>query len=553
MDKLALAARNEAVEKLATTDFDLLVIGGGITGVGSAQDAAARGLKVALVERGDYAIGTSSRSSKLIHGGLRYLAQGDFRVTYESCAERALLQELAPHLVKSISFLIPVYRWGHGLQLSIGLWLYDFISQLKQSRFHQRVGIPRAKKFAEQLDTTGMQFAFIYYDCKTNDSRLVMEVAKSAASYGAVMCNHTEVVGLIKDGKTIVGARAKDLISGREIEIRAKVVLNATGVWLDGLRRIDEASATQKVRPAKGVHILIPRSRIATESALLFESGANDGRSIFFIPWYEGIIIGTTDTDYKGDINFPHATKEDIKYILSAVQKVFPTAKLTEDDILSSYAGLRPLIDEGGKSTKDISRDHKIFDSASGLISIAGGKLTTYRRMAIHVVDQILIRLKSLGLYKPLTSPSTDHIYLSGFHKHITLEEATAHTLAQAKRIGLDTEIAQHFVDDYGANSEEIFAILAEQPSLSARLVPTLPFIQAEVIHAVRFEQAADLDDFLVRRTRIAYLTKDQGAGCASKVAHLMGAELGWSEKEIDAVIKKYQATTSAQYHAAQK
>ncbi|MEW6736442.1 MAG: glycerol-3-phosphate dehydrogenase/oxidase, partial [Acidobacteriota bacterium] len=533
MRSVALDERREAITRLAHQHFDLLVIGGGITGVGVAQDAAARGLKVALVERGDYAIGTSSRSSKLIHGGLRYLAQGDFRVTYDSCAERALLQRLAPHLVHSLAFLVPVYRWAYALQLVTGLWLYDFISKLQNTRFHKRVGISRAQQLAPLLDTEGLISGYIYYDCQTNDARLVMEVLKSAASYGAVSANYLEVVELIKETGQVKGACARDLITEELIEIRAQVVLNATGVWMDGLRQVDDPNATRKVRPAKGVHIVIARDRIPTETALLFESAARDGRSLFFIPWYEGTIIGTTDTDFQGDIDVPRASEEDIDYILAAVNRIFPAARLNANDILSTYAGLRPLIDEGGKSTKDISREHRTFQSRSGLISIAGGKLTTYRRMAREVVDLILTRLKALGQAVPNNPSRTDKIYLSGLDADTSLEVLVSQICARAMRVGLDEKVAKHLVADYGVNSHEVIAIVEAKPILKAYLLPHLPFIEAEVIYAVRQEQATRVEDFLVRRTRIALLAQDQGMLCVPRVAWLMGQILNWREEQI--------------------
>jgi glycerol-3-phosphate dehydrogenase len=543
-----LDERSAAIDRLQHETFDLLIIGGGITGVGIAQDAASRGLKVALLERGDYGIGTSSRSSKLIHGGLRYLAQCYFRVTYESCAERAILQRLAPHLVKSLSFLVPSYRWRHAAQLATGLWLYDIVSKLQNTRFHKRVSTKEAKSLAPLLETRGLLFGYIYYDCQTNDARLVMEVLKSAASYGATVANYLEVADLIKESGRTVGAHAHDLISGSDIEVRAHLVVNSTGVWMDRLRQNDDPGANKTVRPAKGVHILIDRDRIPTKTALLFESAANDGRSLFFIPWYEGTIVGTTDTDFQGDIDSPHASAEDIEYILAAIDRVFPEAHITTDDILSSYAGLRPLIDEGKKSTKDISREHRTFESGSGLISIAGGKLTTYRRMAREVVNLVISRLKTGGWIKDARPSGTERIMLSGLEPDQSLDELISVTLAHGETLGLDATVCEHLVADYGANAEDIIEIVKERPTLSARLLPNLPFIQAEVIYATRAEQAARIDDFLVRRTRIALLTHDQGRSCAATVARLMSGELNWDEREIETEEARYQNSAIRQY-----
>ncbi|MBI4854191.1 MAG: glycerol-3-phosphate dehydrogenase/oxidase [Acidobacteria bacterium] len=549
MTKLALEPRDQAIKKLQQEAFDILIIGGGITGVGAAQDAASRGLKVALIERGDYAIGTSSRSSKLIHGGLRYLAQGNFRVTYESCAERALLQDLAPHLVKPLSFLVPIYRLGHGLMVFTGLWLYDIVSMVKNSRFHQRVSAKKACEMVPMLESQGLHLGFLYHDCQTNDSRLVMEVIKSAASYNAISCNYLEASDLIKEQNFVVGAKAKDLITGQEISIRAKQVINATGVWLDKMCQADEPQSNSKVRPAKGVHITIARSRIPSQQALLFESAYNDKRSLFFIPWYEGIIIGTTDTDFKGNIDSPLASDEDIKYIIESTNKVFPHAKLTNKDILSSYAGLRPLIDEGSKSTKDISREHRIFESNSGLISIAGGKLTTYRLMANQLMDVVLKSMKVRNLIKEINPTITDKIFLSGFTPNKNpVKLLQTLTWPKARKLGIDDSVADHLVEDYGTNVEEILSIVKEQPDLSALLTPTLPFIQAEVIYCVRAEQATHLDDFLVRRSRIAFLSADQGVSVASSVAHLMGQELNWSQSKIETELHRYKESFATQY-----
>lgn len=548
MTKLSLESRDIAIKKLQQETFDLLIIGGGITGVGAAQDAASRGLKVALIERGDYAIGTSSRSSKLIHGGLRYLAQGNFRVTYESCAERALLQELAPHLVKPMSFLVPIYRLGHGLMVFAGLWLYDIISLVKNSKFHKRVSAKKACQIVPLLENKGLLLGYLYHDCQTNDARLVMEVIKSAASYNTIPCNYLEAIDLIKEQNFIVGAKAKDLIGGQEISIRAKQVINATGVWMDKMCQVDEPQSNKKVRPAKGVHITIDRLRIPSEQALLFESAYNDGRSLFFIPWYEGVVIGTTDTDFKGNIDSPVASAEDIKYIIESTNKVFPNAKLTNQDVLSSYTGLRPLIDEGSKSTKDISREHRIFESDSGLISIAGGKLTTYRLMANQLMSFVIKSMKDRNLVKEVKPTITDKICLSGFSQGQTLESAQKEFFLKAEKLGLDKTVSDHLVEDYGFNAQEILNIITGNKTLSARLTPKLPFIQAEVVYCVRFEQVAHLDDFLVRRTRISFLTQDQGVSVASSVARLMSQEFKWVQSQMETELHRYQETFATQY-----
>ena len=541
MRPIALESREIVISKLQQESFDIIVVGGGITGVGIAQDAASRGLKVALLEKGDYAIGTSSRSSKLIHGGLRYLAQGDFKVTYESCSERALLQELAPHLVKPLSFLIPIYHWRHGLQIFAGLWVYDIISLVRNSEFHKRVDIPAMREIAPMLETTNLQLGYLYHDCQTNDARLVIEVAKSAASLGATLGNYLKVDQFIKDQGKIVGVKAYDELGQQTIEVRAKLVVNATGVWLDDLCQADRPDLPRKIRPAKGVHITIARERIPTKHAMLFESAAKDGRSVFFIPWYEGIIIGTTDTDYQGSVENPQANDADIDYILAAVNSVFPLAKLTRNDILSSYAGLRPLVDEGKHSTKDVSREHRIFESDSGLISIAGGKLTTYRLMAVQLMDHVAKRMQARGLMSQNHSSTTDKIYLSGLTSKDSLTALNTEVSQQAQVLGIADDIAQHLVADYGANAHKILAIVAETPALATVILPHLPFIQAEVVYSVQYEQVNRIADFLVRRSRIALLTADQGMSAATIVAQLIGQAAHWDSNRQISELEHYK------------
>lgn len=548
MSTESLQKRSEAVASLSSQHYDLLVIGGGITGTGIAQDAASRGMKVALVERNDFASGTSSRSSKLIHGGLRYLAQGDFRVTYESCSERALLARLAPHLVQPRDFLVPVYTWSYAVQLVTGLWLYDIISSKQKSPFHKRVTLDEVVRLAPMIRRDGLIVGYLYHDCKTNDARLLLEVLKSAARHGATVTNYVEVNELIKRDGRVCGALARDSVTGETLKIEAHLVVNATGVWMDRLRRVDDPEAKARVRPAKGAHILIARDRIPTLNvAMLFSSGADDGRSLFFIPWYEGTIIGTTDTEYTGDLDSPAASDEDIEYILKAVRKTFPAAKIERGDILSSYAGLRPLIDEGGKSTKDISREHKLFESDSGLLSIAGGKYTTYRRMARDAVDTVAERLRAMKPDVELAPCHTDTIYLSGIEPD-GLEPLKARVVSRAIDYGLPQEVGVHLVEDYGRGAEVVLDLVAQDPELSARVSPALPFIRAEALYAIRYEQATCLEDFLVRRTRIALLTPDQGLAASREVAGMFASELGWNDDETASQLRRYHLYARTQY-----
>ncbi len=423
------------------------------------------------------------------------------------------------------------------------------LSPIYATKFHKRLNVKQTQKLVPGLETEGLICGYLYQDCQTNDARLVMEVAKSATSYGACMANYLQVTGFLKEGNHIVGVEAHDLITDSRINVCAKQVVNATGVWMDELCILDDVAVEPKIRPAKGVHIIIARERIPTQTALLFESAAKDGRSLFFIPWYEGIIIGTTDTDYKGKVDTPQAEQTDVEYILAAINHIFPKARLTNKDILSSYAGLRPLINVGNKSTKDISREHRMFQSGSGLISIAGGKLTTYRRMAAEVVDKVIAQLKpSIKMAKSIT---TKEVFLSGLENNQLLDTLREELFAQAQQLELDEKVVEHLLSDYGANARELLKIVSAQPKWKTRLLSHLPFIQAEVIYAVRAEQASCLDDFLVRRSRIALLTYDQGVSCIDDVAQLMAQELGWSEREIPKKIKHYKEEIAIQYKPA--
>lgn len=523
---------------LKTQHYDLIVIGGGITGSGIAQDAATRGMRVALVERSDFACGTSSRSSKLIHGGLRYLAQGDFKVTRESCAERELLLVLAPHLVHRRSFLVPIYTFTYGLQIGLGLWVYDFIARKYEHPLHRRVSSNEIVRLVPMIRREGLLGGYIYHDCAMNDARLLIEVLKSAASHGATIVNYVEAKELRKHNNLVCGIIARDTDTNELFDISADVIVNACGVWMDKLCKADDPSASTHIRPAKGAHIVIARNRIPTvDVALLFASGAGDNRSLFFIPWYEATIIGTTDTDYNGDLDAPRASESDVDYILDATRRVFPSANLTRKDIISTYAGLRPLINTGGRSTKDISRNHKIFESPSGLISIAGGKYTTYRRMATEVVDKVAERLK-----KTYRSCCTDSIYLSDIDAAGGIDKLTEEVARRASDYGLEQDVAVHLVENYGAAAMKVLDIVAERKELAERCASNLPFILAEAAYAIKHESVLHLEDFLVRRTRAALVCPDQGVAIANKLLDLFAEELNWDAAKAESELERYRA-----------
>ncbi|HKC88986.1 MAG TPA: glycerol-3-phosphate dehydrogenase/oxidase, partial [Blastocatellia bacterium] len=394
--------RRESLSRFAEEVFDVLIIGGGITGAGLALDAALRGLRVALAEKRDFAAGASSRSTKLIHGGLRYLEHFDFALVREGLRERAILARNAPRLARPFPFVIPIYanrrrNYDSPLKMRLGLLLYDLLAGRRNFARHRRLNRSEALTLAPQLDRRGLKGAFLYYDAVTNDSRLVIEVIKTARKRGAEIANYTRVAGFIKDGDgKIEGARLRDELTGGEIECRARIVINATGVWMEDLIRLDGQAANglnKRLRPAKGVHLTVPADRLRVDAAWLIPS-LTSHRFYFVVPWEGRVNIGTTDTDYSGDKDHPHAEPEEVNEILGAINAYFPEARLEPSDVISSWAGLRPLItDPRAGATSEVSRKEEIIESDDGLISIGGGKLTTYRLMAERGIDLAARRL----------------------------------------------------------------------------------------------------------------------------------------------------------------
>ncbi|HEY5171513.1 MAG TPA: glycerol-3-phosphate dehydrogenase/oxidase, partial [Acidimicrobiia bacterium] len=391
--------RAEGIQRLADEAFDVLVVGGGITGTGVALDAATRGLRTALVDKGDLASGTSSKSSKLVHGGIRYLQQKEIGLVYEALAERQILRKTAPHLVRVLPFLLPVFTRDGLLPrrlarlLGTTMWMYDLTGGLRIGKLHKRVSKEEALRYMPTLPADNIAASYIYYDAQADDARLTLTVAKTAAAFGAAVVNYATLVGLSKDpaGK-ISGARVR--VDGDEIEIRARTIVNATGVWSDDIRALDDVAHTTTIRPAKGIHITVPWSLVRNEIAVVIPV-AKDRRSVFVVPWggeggpHRFTYIGTTDTDYDGPIDDPQITADDVEYLLRAINAA-STTKITEADILGTWAGLRPLVAAArSERTADLSRRHAVHTSPSGVVTVNGGKLTTYRRMAADAVDEV--------------------------------------------------------------------------------------------------------------------------------------------------------------------
>src|SRR5499426_469977 len=497
--------RRESLSRLAEEVFDVLIIGGGITGAGLALDAALRGLRVALVEKRDFAAGTSSRSTKLIHGGLRYLEHFDFALVREGLRERSILARNAPRLARPFPFVIPIYEnrrrnYDRPLKMRLGLLLYDLLAGRRNFARHRRLGRDEALRLAPQLDPRGLKGAFVYHDAVTNDSRLVIEVLKTARKRGAEIANYTRVAGFIKNGNgKIDGVRLRDELTGGEIECRARIVINATGVWMEDMIRLDSQAANglnKRLRPAKGVHLTVPADRLRVDAAWLIPS-LTSHRFYFVVPWEGRVNIGTTDTDYSGDKDHPQAEPEEVNEILGAINSYFPDARLEPSDVISSWAGLRPLItDPGASATTEISRKEEIIESENGLISIGGGKLTTYRLMAERGIDLAVKRLKER--FNVLVNSSTTEDVAIG--EDLSLDELTiiAERLSQTEDLPLET--ARHLLHDYGADYHRLIELTHEDEGLREPLIDGLPQILAEIVYAARYEMALTLADAMTRR-----------------------------------------------------
>ncbi len=541
----SLGSRRAQLERLRSEAFDVVIVGGGISGAGVAWDAAARGLRVALVERADFAAGTSSRSSKLIHGGLRYLAQGHIGLTREAVQERGILARLAPHLVEVLPFTFPIF---HGLperaKLAAGLWLYDAFAAGSGAPRHQWQDRQATLALAPGLDHTRLSGGFIYPDARTDDARLVVEVLRAAAARGAAIANYVAMQGLLVAKGRAVGIAAEDRLTGTPLEISARVVVLATGVWLD---QVLPSRDGPRLRPAKGVHLFLPPDAFPRDTALYLPT-APDGRLIFVIPWHGRTMIGTTDTDYRGDLEAPRATPEDVAYLLEATNRAFPELHLTPERVLATQAGLRPLVADGAGSngsTASLSREDRIFETEHGVVAIAGGKLTTFRRMAQKVVDLVARRL---GGPRGAGPSPTAQLPLAGFGSPL---DRDAFIAWRERALGEVRDEARarraRLIARYGAGYPAVERLIAEDPSLGEPLVPGLPVLRAEALFAVRHEQATTVADVLAQRLRLALLVPDHGLGAAGLVAAMLAREHGWSEAEREAAPAVY-ARYAAQF-----
>ncbi len=535
--RLGTADREEAWQRLGSETFDLVVIGGGIVGAGTALDAATRGLRVALVEARDLASGTSSRSSKLFHGGLRYLEQLEFGLVREALRERELmLTRLAPHLVKPVSFLYPLTRriWERPYTAA-GLFLYDSMGGARSVPGQKHLSRAGALRMVPALKRSALIGGIRYFDAQADDARHTMTVARTAVHYGAVVRTSTQVVGFIREADRVSGVRIHDVENGAETEVQANAVINCTGVWTDELQRLSGSRGRFRVRASKGVHIVVPRDRIVSESGLILRT---EKSVLFVIPWRNHWIVGTTDTDWNLDLAHPAATKHDIDYILEHVNSVLATP-LTHDDIEGVYAGLRPLLAGESEETSKLSREHAVARVSPGLVAIAGGKYTTYRVMAADAVDAASADLP--GRLQPSITDKVPLLGADGYHALVNQVDQLG------ARHGLHPYRVRHLLDRYGSLVHEVLELAEGRPELLKPLTAAPDYLQVEIVYAASHEGALHVEDTLARRTRISIEYPHRGVDCAEQVAGLMGEVLGWSKKTLTREVQIYKARVEAE------
>ena len=556
MATTATFERAEAIRQLADNTFDVVVVGGGITGVGCALDAASRGLRTALVERDDFASGTSSKSSKLVHGGLRYLQQGDVRLVYEALAERQRLRRNAPHLVRTLPFLLPVMTGKGGVvprklarAMGSAMWAYDLTGGLRIGKLHKRISADEAHAHMPTLRRERLASSYLYYDAEADDARLTLAVARTAAlDFGAVVVNRAAVTAMGAPEAPASGGPALRTLTvtvtdpdgtTRDIAVRTASVVNATGVWADEVRSLEAGQDHDTIRPAKGIHITVPWDLVRNDIAAVIPV-PGDKRSVFVVPWERQFTyVGTTDTDFAGSVDDPQCTPEDVAYLLGALNAAI-TTEVGPADVVGTWAGLRPLVkNEDSARTADLSRRHSVGHSPDGLVTVTGGKLTTYRKMAVDTIDHLLAHV--------LTDPSvhartrkrsrTKKLALRGAAGYPASLEAAA-----GGPRGVDPALATRLAERYGGEAPQVWALVASDPAMGEPLVEGLDYVVAEAVYAVRHEMATTVDDVLERRTRARLLLRDASADAARRVADIMGDELGWDATRRDDEVARYVA-----------
>jgi glycerol-3-phosphate dehydrogenase len=549
---LSPAAREAALADMAGEELDVLVVGGGVVGSGAALDAVTRGLRTGVVEARDWASGTSSRSSKLIHGGLRYLEMLDFRLVAEALAERSLLlQRLAPHLVRPVPFLYPLQRraWERPY-VGAGIALYDTMSLVSGARTgsaagglprHRHLSRRKALREAPALRPDALVGAVQYWDAQVDDARHTMNIARTAAAYGALCASRARVVGLLRQGERVTGAVVRDLETGRDLEVRAKQVVNATGVWTDDTQAFADTRGQFQVRASKGVHLVIPRDRIQSTTGLILRTATS---VLFVIPWGRHWIVGTTDTDWALDKSHPAVSSRDVDYLLEQANRVL-AQPLRREDVEGVYAGLRPLLSGESEATSQLSREHTVAHPVPGLVVVAGGKYTTYRVMARDAVDEAVRALDA-----KVPDSVTHEVPLVGAEGYAALWNQRR---ALAERTGLHRARIEHLLQRYGTLVHEVLALLADDPTLAEPLPGADDYLRVEAVYAVTCEGARHLDDVLTRRTRASIESWDRGVEAAPVVAALMAPLLGWDAEHEAREVEHYLARVAAERQAQEQ
>lgn len=530
------AARARQIERLRGEDFDVLVIGGGVSGVAVARDAARRGFNTGLIEARDFSEGTSSRSSRLIHGGLRYLEHFEFDLVFEASQERRTLLDIAPHLVRPLEFLFPIFETGRvgKLKLDAGLWLYDALSLFRNIQRHQMLDRDDLLELEPGLRDEGLLGGARYYDAQVDDSRLVLTTAVAADEAGAAIASRVEAVEI--DTANWPGHRvsARDSDGGVDIQIDTLTIINATGPWADQTLRRAGVTSGARLAPSRGTHIHVPRDRLGHDHAFIFEA-PSDGRVMFVLPWREDLtLIGTTDDLHEGPPEGVAATAADVSYLLEATNHLFPRANLKRTDVLSAWAGLRPLVapdTEGGSQVGAISREFEVHEDPPGVFTLMGGKLTSHRAMAEETVDRVA---EFLAAFRPdpVNACDTHRVPLPG-GSFDDLSELCEHVVDRGARVGVAAEGAKRLARAYGTRAGAVLELVRDRPQLAAPMLEGRPHILAEAVHAVRQEYALSVADILYRRTRIGLETRDGVAEAARRVATTIALEMGWDDVRV--------------------
>jgi glycerol-3-phosphate dehydrogenase len=557
MQPLSATARRQNLAELASDRFDVLVIGGGITGAGVALDAVARGYRVALVEKGDFAGSTSSKSTKLVHGGIRYLPNFDFALVHEALVERGILLQNAPFLVQPLAFVLPIYHGdrhpvgmtfttpgGIGLSafLDAGLWMYDLMAGKNGIKHHSRLSGQAVLQYAPDLVSKQLKEGFVYYDAQTNDARLTLALIRTAAQNGATITNYSEVTSFLLENGRICGACVHDILSGEQRRVQARHVVNATGIFAERVEALLEGTPQVHIEPSKGVHLVLSREDVRLGEAAVVLPETEDKRILFLVPWGSRLIFGTTDTG-SGNLDHPVASPEDVAYLLKYLNRYF-LLNLTEEQIVSTYAGYRPLFKPHGKanhSTSRLSRTHAVLQHASGLVTIVGGKLTTYRRMAQDTVDLLSKRDGRKLLHPTLALPLQGST--SWPHAQVELGQ-------RGVALGLSEATIHHLTRSYGSEAHKILDLAAGDRSLAHVLIADLPYIHAEIIAACRYEMAMTPTDVLSRRMAITLEDRQRGLGIITEVTARMAQEHGWSQDRQAELVEAYRVDIMGQMHA---